>query len=892
MTIAATPVTAGSARHATAADPVLAAKITMPGVPSWLVPRPRLEERIAQGAQGPVTTVTGPPGAGKTMALALWAAARPPAGALAWVTLDDYDNRPKVFWSYVLAALRRAGVAVPRALAAAPRRYAVDHELLLRFASLMAAQEPPVTLVLDDMHLLTAPKVVDGLAYVLRNARPGLRLVAASRIDPLLPLHRYRLAGELTEIRARDLAFSIPEAEQLMARHDVVLSAESLERLSRRAEGWVAVMRLAAISMAGHPDPEQFVKELIAEDSAVAGYLVEEVLNAQPVQVRNFLLRTSILDSMSEDLAAELADDRGDASVLRELAQENAFVQRDDGGWYRYHALFAAVLRLKLRRDDPGRIPDLHLRAAGWYRRNGSLTEAVRHAADAGDWQFAARTVVDELAVGQLIEPRGDEALTGAFQHMLRDGQWTDPQPLLVKAAIEAARGQDGRSAALVSAAEDMLVDRSGEDEIPSRLAAALIRLALARRCGDLGTAAAAAGRSRPLLNAIPADRLARQPAIEPYVLAGCAAVRLWSGNFAEAAATFEAGAAAARTPDSESELAECIGHLALIEALSGRLSRAVELAEAVVGPEAETGRPTGPMSVAAEAALATVHLERNELSRSRLWHRRVREALRSRPDRLIDAAAGLAAGRCCLAEGHGRAALEIAGRVRQGWSPPAWIEHWLLLLDSSAYLVMGDFPSAADAASRAGPASSLDAAAALAVAQLAAGNHEAATEVLASAPWTEEATASARLTAWLMDAQLSFGQGEDARGRRSLVQALRLGEPEQLRLPFVMERSWLRQVLRLDPELTHRHRRLLEPGLAGAPPPAGEPGPVIVEELSAREREVLQHVSALESTAEIASAMYISVNTVKTHLKSIYRKLAATHRGEAVRNARRLGLL
>jgi LuxR family maltose regulon positive regulatory protein len=182
-------------------------------------------------------------------------------------------------------------------------------------------------------------------------------------------------------------------------------------------------------------------------------------------------------------------------------------------------------------------------------------------------------------------------------------------------------------------------------------------------------------------------------------------------------------------------------------------------------------------------------------------------------------------------------------------------------------------------------------------MAQLAAGNHEAATEVLASAPWTEEAADSARLTAWLMDAQLSFGQGEDARGRQSLVQALRLGEPEQLRLPFVMERSWLRQVLRRDPELAHRHRRLLEPGLAGsgqagALPPAGEPAQVIVEELSKREREVLQHVSALESTAEIAAAMYISVNTVKTHLKSIYRKLAATHRGEAVRNARRLGLL
>ncbi len=898
MTTAATPVAAGSARPpAGAADPVLTSKITMPGVPDWLVTRARLEERIAQGAQGPVTTVTGPPGAGKTMALALWAAARPPAGPLAWVTLDDYDNRPKVFWSYVLAALRRAGVAVPKALAAAPRRYPVDHELLLRFASLLAAQDPPVTLVLDDMHLLTAPKVVDGLAYVLRNTGPGLRLVAASRIDPLLPLHRYRLAGELTEIRASHLAFSVPEAGQLMARQGVVLSAGSLESLTRRAEGWVAVMRLAAISMAGHPDPEQFVKELIAEDSAVAGYLVEEVLNAQPVQARDFLLRTSILDRMTEDLAAELAGQRGDASVLPDLAQANAFVQRDEAGWYRYHALFAAVLRLKLRRDSPGRIPDLHLRAAGWYRKNGYLAEAVRHAAAAGDWQFAARAVLDELAVGQLLEPRADEALTGAFRPMPRDRQWADPQPLLVTAAIEAAQGQGARSAASVSAAEGMLAGRADGEEIPSRLAAALIRLAVSRRSGDLGAAAAAAGRAQALLNAITADQLARHPVIKPYVLAGCAAVRLWSGDFGEAAAMFEAVASAAGTLESENEFAECAGHLALIEALSGRLSRAAELAEAVVKPEAETGQPTGPMSLAAEVTLATVHLERNELPAARSWHRRVRDALRSRPDRLIEAAAGLSAARRCVAEGHGRAALEIASRARQGWAAPAWIEHRLLLLDSSAYLAMGDFPSAADAACRAGPATSLTAAAALAAAELAAGNPEAATQALASGPWTEETAASVRLTAWLMDAQLGFGQGEDVRCRRSLERALRLAEPELLRLPFVMERGWIRQVLRRDPELAHRYRHLLEPGLAdtgqaGGPPPAGATAPVIVEELSAREREVLQHVSALESTAEIAAAMYISVNTVKTHLKSIYRKLAATHRGEAVRNARRLGLL
>ena len=170
----------------------------------------------------------------------------------------------------------------------------------------MAALDPPVTLVLDDFHLVTEPKVLDGLEYVLRNAGGGLRLVVASRMDPLLPLHRYRLSGQLTEIRASDLSFSSLEARLLIAQHGITLSADSLDSLIGRAEGWAAGLRLAAISMADHPDPQQFIKEFVAEDSAVTGYLVQEVLNAQPAHVREFLLQTSILDYVSADTASEL----------------------------------------------------------------------------------------------------------------------------------------------------------------------------------------------------------------------------------------------------------------------------------------------------------------------------------------------------------------------------------------------------------------------------------------------------------------------------------------------------------------------------------------------------------------------------------------------------------
>ena len=353
-THAAKQVPARTRRSAVSAgDPILAAKITAPGVPAWAVLRPRITKLIAEGTRWcPLTVVTGPPGAGKTMALALWAAAEP--GPVAWVGLDKFDNRPEVFWSYVIAALRHSGVAIPRLLRVADRRHLGDEGFLLRFAAALAAQDPPVTLILDDLHLLTEPRTLKGLDFVLRNVGPGLRLAVSSRADPLLPLYRYRLAGGLTEIRASDLAFSVSEAGLLLAQHGRTLTEDLLESLTRRTEGWAAGLRLAAISLGAHPDPGQFVKELIAEDRALTGYLVDEVLNVQPPEVRDVLLSTSILDHVSADAAVELTGNERAAGIMTALVRANAFVQPLGSGRYRYHTLFGEVLRLKLRREISG----------------------------------------------------------------------------------------------------------------------------------------------------------------------------------------------------------------------------------------------------------------------------------------------------------------------------------------------------------------------------------------------------------------------------------------------------------------------------------------------------------------------------------------------------------
>jgi LuxR family maltose regulon positive regulatory protein len=786
--------TAAGSRRAKgpAGDPILAAKITVPDVPDWALPRPRITKLIAEGTRWcPLTVVTGPPGAGKTMALALWAAAGP--GPVAWLSVDEYDNRPGVFWTYVVAALRQSGVALPRTMPSGARGRG-EHMFLLRLASALAALDPPVTLVLDDFHLITEPKVLNALDFVVRNVGPGLRVVACSRMDPLLPLHRYRLAGELTEIRAGDLAFTTEEAGLLLAQHGSSLSAVSLESLTRRTEGWAAGIRLAAMSMDTHPDPDQFVKELTTEDSALTSYLVEEALSTQPPAARDVLLRTSILDHVNAALAGELTGSDKAGGILAGLARTNAFVQPIGGGWYRYHTLLAEVLRLKLRHGSPDRAPDLHRRAARWHQRTGHLRDAVRHAARAGDWQLATSLVIDGLAISEIIEPGPGRSLAEEFAGMPPPAPGDGPRPYLISAAVALAAHRADSWAPPLANAEAVMEDLPAGQETTGRLAAAMLRLAAARRTGDLAAAEAAMLSADALAGQLPGGTLARHPEIRARLLAARGAVHLWSGQFDEAARVLESGVAAAAPPGRDRDRAACVGQLALVEALRGRLSRAETLAvQATAAPGArDPGPPAQDPNPAALVALALVRLERGELPETGSLLKQVSAALRVSPDKLLGALACLAAARGYLADGHAGAAAQYVATARSGWSVPSWLEQRLT-----------------QAASR-GPR--------------AAGG----------------------------------AQQHQARARRH------------------------------DHAPARRHSQRPAP-LNG---PAQGTVPLVVEPLTEREQEVLRHLSQLLSTAEVASEMYISTNTVKSHLKSVFRKLGAAHRGEAVRRARQLELI
>jgi LuxR family transcriptional regulator, maltose regulon positive regulatory protein len=898
-------------------DPILASKITVPNVPGWALQRPRVTTLVTRGVRWcPLTAITGPPGAGKTMALALWTAAQ--SGPVAWFTLDTYDNRPGVFWSYVVAALRKSGVALPKALSATARGRTAEHAFLLRLASVLSGQDPPVTLVVDDFHLLTEPRVLTGLDFLLRNAGAALRLAVASHADPPLPLHRYRLAGGLTEIGADDLAFTVAEAGQLLARHGCQLSAGSLDCLMRHTEGWAAGLRLAAISLAARRDPDQFVGQSVTEDSALTGYLVQEVLDTQPREAREVLLKVSILEHVSAEVASELTGNGAAGRILTGMAYANAFVRPIGGGWYRLHPLFAEMLRGRLRLEYPGQVPALHRRAARWYERDGRLADAVRHAAQAGDWPLAAGMVIDGLAIGEIIEPQGRRPLADEFAAMPVGEAWTGPAPHLVSAAIALSAGQPESAAAALEASEETFVRLPAGPQDAARLAAALVRLAAARCTGDPSTAVEAAARAEALARRIPGNGLARHPEIRARVLAARGIAELWSGRFDEAVGVLASGVTAAAALGMERERAGCLGHLALAEALRGRLGRAAGLAcettaadQATAAGEATTaGEATAACAgdaqrpqdrspnPAALAALAWVHLERHELHEERSRLKQLDAALGLTPDKLAGTVACLVAAWDSLAEGHAEAAVKFVARARSGGSVPAWLEQRLSLAESQALASAGDIEAALAAAKRADCDSSPEAAVTLARAWAAAGEgdnaHRALAPVLAAGEGVPD---RARLQACLVAAQVSYHSGDRARVRRSLGQALRLAEREQVRLPFALERGWIAPVLQRDPEWAGTHQGLVTLLMPYVRLPAGPGGPDAVaipaaEPLTDRELQVLRQVSCMLTTAEIASELYISTNTVKSHIKHICHKLAATHRGEAVRRARQLQLI
>ena len=472
-------------------DPLFAARFLPPRLPRFLVRRDRLLDRITAGSRSPLTLIVGPAGAGKTVLASQWATEQARRDKVVWLTIEPTDTSG-TFWSYVLEALRRSHIPLPDDLVA-PVSETADHAVLALLAAALADLPVPVTLVLDQFDAIRARReAADQLHFVLRHAAPRLRVVLTSRYDPPLPLHRYRAAGEMSEIRNSDLVFDTPAASALLDRHGLNPAPADVQALLERTEGWAAGLRLSALAMQRSDDPAAFIQQFATDRTSIADYLLTEVLDAQPEASRDLLLRVSVLPRVTPGLANTLTG-RDDAEwILASLERANAFVEPlGTTGWYRLHPLFAEVLRAHLRQRMPGIEPELHRRAARWLAADGQCADAADQATRAGDWAYAAEIIVDDLAIGSLLAGPAAPRLRDAFAAMPADLPGT--APALVTAALCLAGG-DGDGCATALRGVDVCLAEEGPTATRKTFCRAFLGTLCAAPTGDVLGAGATDG--------------------------------------------------------------------------------------------------------------------------------------------------------------------------------------------------------------------------------------------------------------------------------------------------------------------------------------------------------------------------------------------------------------
>ncbi|HYF81032.1 MAG TPA: hypothetical protein VD973_28295, partial [Symbiobacteriaceae bacterium] len=404
---------------------LLRTKLFVPRLRPRTVARPRLIARLTEGLQGRLTLLSAPPGFGKTSLVAAWHAGEHGARApLAWVSLDEGDNDPVRFWTYVAAAAETAcpgaGADALRLLQASGRGISLD-AVLMALINGLAELPHDIVLALDDCHVIRAELIHEGLAFLVEHLPPQAHLLMISRADPPLPLARLRARGDMLEIRAKDLRFTPGEAAELLAQvQGLAMSSQEMQDLTARTEGWAAGLQLAALSLQGLDDVSGFMADLMGSNRFIADYLAEEVLQRQSADVQRFLLFTSVLDRLSGPLC-DAVTERADSQALLEMLESgNIFTAAMDGErrWYRYHSLFADMLRARLLQQFPGEVPALYVRASEWYERQGMLVEAARAALAGGAYDRAARLTE---SLGDVVMQRGEGETLRALIESLPD---------------------------------------------------------------------------------------------------------------------------------------------------------------------------------------------------------------------------------------------------------------------------------------------------------------------------------------------------------------------------------------------------------------------------------------------------------------------------------------
>ncbi|MEV6302947.1 LuxR C-terminal-related transcriptional regulator [Actinoplanes sp. NPDC051861] len=793
--------------------------------------RPRLNALLDESARHAVTLIQAGPGWGKTTLAADWAGGR--LHPVAWLTLSRRHATVPAFCSAVAAALKAAFPQPPAA-----GRFGVSDEAGLR--RLTAGFGSAVPMVLDDLHTIAGSPAVRVLAGLVRRRPPGLHLVLISRDTPDLPLHIPRSAGGLTVIGAGDLRFDEPEAAALIP---LLAPATDAAALARLAEGWPLALRLAA-----------------GQHEAIGDYLAREVIAKQSTAVRRFLMRTSIVEEVSPGLADALTGSTGSRRILAALDRSTGLLSGD-----RYHGELRAEARRMLEREAPDQVTELHARAARWYAGRHMAAEALRHAADAEDWDFVSHLVVT-LAPGLSLSAYRP-VFAGALRRIPPELMLTTPEFIVCAAMLVGFDGDFQEVGILVERARQLLAGRPGTEHLAVASMLDVFEAgAVMRMTGDMPALVAATTRILDRMR----DTDPRVLPIAPQIAAVAKIMKgmglIWTLQIEDAYRHLRDGMAEARELGMPLTAANAEGHLALLAYFDGFLSEAERLACASFQQAEELGATGTVQATAAYLALALVEVERDRLAEAQTLLRNVRRSEADPPEATFAVVAMLIRVHMALAAGDHAAATSALRQARAEAVPSLrapLIARWFDGVQCEIDLLAA---APARVVERLGDATALSPheMVVLGRARLALGDQEGGEELLTRA--TIGTGPLGAVSAWIVLALSAEARGDTARAKVAAARAAALAEPEGIT----------------------RHFRVLGAEHLRNP----KPEQTLPEPLSERELEVLRFLPTVLAAHEIADELGISVNTVKAHMRSIYRKLGVARRREAVIRAGELDLI
>lgn len=900
--------------------PLLATKLYVPKLRHGHVGRPRLLARMDGGARARLTLISAPAGFGKTTILAAWLNQTPPESRrVAWLSLDAWDNEPASFWTYLVTAVKDAGPGAGAEALEALASSAPTELMLTTLLNELAATPDDVWLVLDDYHLVDNHEISRGMAFMLEHLPPNVHAVLSTRADPDLPLPRWRARGELVEIRAADLRFTSAETTAYLTEalgHE--LAADDVEVLEDRTEGWIAALQLAALSLQGRQDVSGFITRFAGDDRYIVDYLTEEVLAQQPDTVRTFLLQTAVLDRFTGLLCDAVTGRQDGGQMLGLLERANLFlVALDDRReWYRYHHLFADVLRARLLDEQPERVPLLHQRASHWYERHDLTEEAVTHALAARDFDRAAHLM--ELAVSEIRRHRQESLMHGWLRALPEDTVRRSPMLSLFYGSMLMAAGELGAVEPWLADAERALAavpgglappwaDTDDVRTLPSTIA--MYRAALAQAAGDaVGTAGHA---QRALELAGPGDHLARGGA------AGFLGFAAWAqGDVTNALETFIQAVASLHAAVSFVDALTATVVLGDLWLVAGRPRQARRICTLALERAEAHGSPVARAIAELHVALSEMDVESGDLDGAER-HLAAAAALADR--------AGVNEGRfrwfvaqalVARAQGDPEAALPLLDRAEQLYRPGFYPEvRPIAALRARIWIEQGKLADATDWARARGVITTDDAHYLsefdhLTLVRLLLAQHRVTqdADLLAQATGLLDRLSRAAETAGragslleiqVLQALVCNAQGRRSQAREILLEALRLApEPDGYVRLFLDEGapmlSLLRDARQAGPD-GDQVRRLLSRGAATDTQSSSwtqEVTQATGESLSDRELQVLRLLESELTGPEIARELFVSHNTVRTHTKHIFTKLDVTNRRAAVLRAHERGLL